>query len=138
MDLLFPNPRARGADPQRCSVYVSRLLRTIHEELFDPLLSVQSLKSHCGTQDHNVSSRFRREVGTSIKTYIETLRMEAAAVWLIETDASIFDISHQLGYEHPQTFYRVFRRHFNRAPGDYRSLMRQEAGQTRTESRGDQ
>lgn len=114
-----------GADqarrPSRC---VALLLEAIHAAVFDPLLSVQTLKARCGIQDNNVSSRFRSEVGQSIKEYIDSLRLVTASRLLLETDSSVFEVSQAVGYYHPQTFYRAFYRLFKCTPGDVRGTGR--------------
>lgn len=109
-----------GGGARRRSRCVERLLNAIHEEIFDPLLSVQALKTRCGIQDNNISSRFRSEVGQSIKEYIDSLRLVTARRLLLETDSSVFEVSQAVGYYHPQTFYRAFHRLFKRTPGDLR------------------
>lgn len=95
---------------------VREVLRYIHEHLFDPGLNVSVARLECGLRDNNVSSLFRHELGCSIKEYIEILRMKAARRLLEDERFSIFEIGQSLGYEHPQTFYRVFRRRFGCAP----------------------
>ncbi|MBY0493283.1 MAG: helix-turn-helix transcriptional regulator [Cyanobacteria bacterium] len=99
---------------------VQQLLAAIHDDVFDPQLNVQSLRARCRVQDNNISSRFRSEVGQSIKDYIDGLRLDTARRLLQETNFSIFEVSLAVGYYHPQTFYRAFHRWFKCRPGDVR------------------
>lgn len=99
---------------------VVKILRCIHENPFDPDLSVKRLKSRCQVRDNNVSSRFRHEVGITIKDYIEDLRMEAAGLLLREKQIGIFEVAQLTGYYNPQTFYSAFQKHFHCTPGAYR------------------
>lgn len=96
---------------------VRLLLASIHEHIFDPELNVQSVKRRCGILDNNVSSRFYYEMGTSIRAYIETMRMQAATALLKNCSLTVYEVSRAVGYSHPQTFYRTFRRLFRRTPG---------------------
>ena len=102
------------------SRHVRSLVRYVHAHLFDAGLNVTVARSACRLRDNNVSSLFRHEVGCSIKDYIDGLRMEAARRLLRDRTFSIFEIGRALGYTHPQTFYRVYRRHFGTAPASAR------------------
>jgi AraC-like DNA-binding protein len=111
----LPQVESRG------SRAVRELLHYIHTHLFDPGLNVAVARHECGLRDNNVSSLFRHEVGCCIKDYIDVLRMEAARRLLRNERYSVFEIGQSLGYVHPQTFYRVYRRHFGAAPALMRS-----------------
>jgi len=99
---------------------IRQVLTCIHENLFSPGLNVQQLKRHCQIRDNNVSSRFRRTVGQTIRDYIESLRMEAAGLLLRERQAGILDVAQSIGYDNPQTFYRAFGKRFHCTPSAYR------------------
>ena len=96
------------------------MLECIHENLFDPELSVKTLRARCGLRDNNVSSRFRWVTGKTIREYIESLRMEAASFLLRRCDCAVFDVALSVGYNHPQTFYRAFEKTFDCTPAVYR------------------
>jgi AraC-like DNA-binding protein len=100
--------------------YVRDLMRYVHAHLFDTGLNVAVARSECGLRDNNVSSLFRREVGCSIKDYIDRLRMDAARRLLQQRRFSVFEIGQSIGYTHPQTFYRVYRRYFGAPPASDR------------------
>ena len=106
---------------------IRRILDCIHEHLFDRDLSVGTVRSRCRLRDNNISTRFRRAMGISLKHYIERLRMEAAARLLRERAVSVLDIALAVGYEHPQTFYQAFRRCYACTPAAYRARVRDRA-----------
>lgn len=94
----------------------------IHENLFSPDLDVQQLKRRCRIGDNNISSRFRCRLGQTIKVYIESKRMKAAAHVLVqEPEMRVYDVAQAVGYDSPQTFYRAFARQFECTPTDYRN-----------------
>jgi AraC-like DNA-binding protein len=95
---------------------VREVLRCIHEWPFDPALNVRELMKRCRLRDHNVSSRFRRELGVPIKAYIERIRLDAAQTLLATGAVTIADAGHAVGYEYPQTFYRAIARRSGRTP----------------------
>ncbi len=96
------------------------ILEKIHRDPFYPDLNVQYLKRQCKIHDNNISTRFRFRIGTTIHTYIEKLRIDAARHLLIKAPSGIFDIALSVGYSYPQTFYNAFKRHNDCTPAEYR------------------
>ncbi len=99
---------------------VQSILRCIAVDLFDPTLSVKTLKVRCGIRDNNVSSRFRLQLGCSIRGYVESLRMATATRLLQQGDLNILTVATLVGYDRLETFYRAFRRRFSSTPVAYR------------------
>jgi transcriptional regulator GlxA family with amidase domain len=64
--------------------------------------------------------RFAAATGMTPIAYVQRLRIEDAKRRLERTDASVEDISWQVGYEDPAFFRRLFKRTTNMAPGAYR------------------
>jgi AraC-like DNA-binding protein len=82
-------------------------------------VSVKVLKRDCGIRDHNFSLVFRREVGMTIRDYIECLRVQTACNLLDKGTVTAAEAGYAVGYEHLQTFYRAFRRRVSCTPGQY-------------------
>ena len=99
---------------------VADILRSIHDNLFDPRLNVASVKEWCAIRNNNISSRFRWAVGLGIREYIERLRLEAAAQLLREEDLEVYLVAMAVGYDHQETFCRAFQRRLGRPPSEYR------------------
>jgi transcriptional regulator GlxA family with amidase domain len=68
--------------------------------------------------------RFVSATGLTPITYIQRLRIEDAKRRLERTDASVDQISWQVGYEDPAFFRRLFKRTTGLAPGAYRKRFR--------------
>jgi two-component system response regulator YesN len=111
---------AQRRDDSELPREIRQILACIHEHLFSSGLNVQQLKRRCRIRDNNISSRFRRALGLTMKDYIESLRMEAAALLLRERRVGIFDVAQSIGYDNPQTFYRAFAKRFQCTPAAYR------------------
>lgn len=111
---------ARQPDEKELSREVREVLGYIHRNLFDSDLNVQAIKARCRIRDNNISCRFRYQMGTTIKEYIESLRMEAARLLLEQQDVGVFDVAQSVGYYHLQTFYRAFQRQFECTPAAFR------------------
>lgn len=131
LDLSIPTTIARELDNlrsppprvERGHGEVQSLLDSIHRDPFDSNLNVKQLKARCRVRDNNVSSRFRRALGVTVKGYIEKLRMQAACHLLAFDSVTVFDIALSVGYYHPQTFYNVFRRRLGCTPSAYREQL---------------
>jgi len=63
---------------------------------------------------------FKAFTGESIKKYIRRLKIERAANSLKYSDRLISIISLKAGYENTESFSRVFKKHFNKSPMEYR------------------
>lgn len=115
--ISLPTARAFGRElPED----VQRVLFHIEENAFDPALNVQRIRLHCGLRDNNVSSRFRLFVGSTIRDYLESRRMEAAAFLLEQSGSIILEVAFAVGYNSLQTFYGAFRRRYSCTPDAYR------------------
>lgn len=68
--------------------------------------------------------RFTDVTGLTPLAYVQRLRIEDAKRRLERTDASIDEISWQVGYEDPAFFRRLFKRTTGLAPGAYRKRFR--------------
>lgn len=95
----------------------------IHETLFDPTLTVTSVRAHLGLTGATFSARFRRHHGCTPARYIQRLRVEAAKQLLRHDDLRIADIAFHVGYEHYRTFARVFKRVTGRSPQAFRKQI---------------
>jgi AraC-like DNA-binding protein len=127
-----PQTRRLTLPETRLSLPVRRMRDAIHLALLDTDLSVKHMKQVCQIFDNNISSRFRLELGITIKAYIEELRLEAARIIIENTSLPFADVALCVGYDHIQTFYRAFRRKFGCTPGHYRSLSSDRADAVRT------
>src|ERR1043165_6002346 len=95
---------------------VAAVLEFIHAHVFEPSLSVKTVKQGCRITNNNISTRFRIGLGLGIREYIETLRLYAASRLLQGQRFEVYLIAMAVGYEHQETFCRAFRRHFGCPP----------------------
>ncbi len=66
-----------------------------------------------------LSKRFRTETGVSLRTYINTLRVEEAKRLLLTSSASISDIAGSVGFDNISYFSTVFRRFCGMSPQEW-------------------
>ena len=63
---------------------------------------------------------FKRETGVSLRSYVAEMRIHIAADLLRNTQLPVKDIAYRVGYHHPTSFIRAFRRKFKSSPQSYR------------------
>ncbi len=110
--------------PHRLSDRVRQSLGVIHSSFLSKHLSAKVIKRDCNIRDNNFSSVFRREVGMSIRDYIEDLRIKHACSLLRDESVNATDVGYVVGYEHVQTFYRAFKRRMACTPQQYQQKRR--------------
>ena len=85
---------------------------------------VEEMVRRSGMAERTFSRRFIAATGLSPLGYAQRLRVEDAKRRLERTEASVDEISWQVGYEDPAFFRRLFRRTTGLAPGAYRRKFR--------------
>ena len=83
-------------------------------------LSVDEICSHLGVGTSYFSSVFKKETGMSFVTYLTEVRMNEAQKLLDTTDEKSYIIAGMVGYEEPNYFSYVFKKHFGISPSRYR------------------
>jgi len=88
-----------------------------HFSVANPL---EEMIRRTGLTERTFKRRFTNATGLSPITYVQRLRVEDAKRRLERTEASVDEISWQVGYEDPAFFRRLFKRVTDLAPGAYR------------------
>ncbi|MCR5301282.1 MAG: response regulator [Lachnospiraceae bacterium] len=83
-------------------------------------LSVDAICSYLGVGTSYFSSVFKKETGMSFITYLTDIRMNEAQRLLDTTDEKSYIIAGMVGYEEPNYFSYVFKKHFGISPSRYR------------------
>ncbi len=99
---------------------IRQALKYIHEHFSEPI----SLTSVCDTVVINqayFSEIFKKEIGIGFNNYLQNLRIEQAATLLRERpDLTVSDIAHISGFQDPNYFCRVFKKHLKITAQQYR------------------
>ena len=67
-----------------------------------------------------LSRLFKKEVGVNFSSYLLLKKLEEAKRLLKETDMSVMRISGSLSFSDPSYFCRVFKKHINQTPKEFR------------------
>ncbi|WP_137391707.1 GlxA family transcriptional regulator [Rhodoligotrophos defluvii] len=85
---------------------------------------VEEMIRRTGLSERTFKRRFANATGLSPLAYVQRLRIEDAKRRLERTEASVDEISWQVGYEEPAFFRRLFKRVTGLTPGAYRRRFR--------------
>jgi transcriptional regulator GlxA family with amidase domain len=92
---------------------------------------VAQMAERSGLKPRTFTRRFRAATGYQPMEYVHAIRIEEAKQLLETEDANIEDVGHQVGYEDPAFFRRLFRRKAGLTPAGYRKrFARLAAGQS--------
>ena len=100
-----------------------RLIKLIRLAESQPHYGVKDLAAAINLSPSRVEDMFKRETGWQIGQYLLTLRLGKAARLLESTEMRVKEITFAVGYEHPSSFVRAFRRTYATSPGGYRKMQ---------------
>ena len=86
--------------------------------------TVERVGQTLGMAPYYLSARFRHELGSPLKTYLQTLRIEIAKMLLVETTDSIAAVAAQVGLHDASHLSRIFVAQVGCRPGVYRGRRR--------------
>ncbi|QFY42005.1 AraC family transcriptional regulator [Candidatus Methylospira mobilis] len=102
---------------------IAQALWFIHAEAGAPW-SVAKLADAVALSPSRFAARFRETMNEAVMTYITRWRMNLACRMLIDSNVSIAEIAHRLGYEAAPSFTRTFKAELGHAPGYWRTTQR--------------
>lgn len=83
-------------------------------------LSVKTIADHVFLHPVYLSKIYKAETGEGLGDYIIRMRMERALYLLKHTNKKIYEITTELGYQNPQYFSKMFKKHYNMTPNEFR------------------
>lgn len=87
-------------------------------------LSVERLAEQSAMSPRNFARVFTRQLGETPAKFVERMRLEAARKMLEDTDLAIEQIAEECGLGGLVSMRRVFLRHLNLTPSDYRRMFK--------------
>jgi len=82
-----------------------------------------------GTSRRHMTEIFVNQYGQTPSDYINSRRLEAAKMQLLDDSFSIIEIALSAGFESLSSFYTFFKKHAGLPPGDYRRLNKTATGE---------
>jgi AraC family transcriptional regulator len=116
------------------SIYLESLNRAIQfvENNLDRKILLKEVAQEALLSEFHFHRIFSTFTGETVKEFISRLKIERAAHQLKYSTDDIRQIAFDNGYEHPETFTRAFRKHFDRSPAEFRDAIRELAQQKRS------
>jgi transcriptional regulator GlxA family with amidase domain len=98
-----------------------RRLRQVVEMIDEkPSSSIRDLAFEVSLSPAHLQRLFKRQTGIQLGSLVAEKRLLKAAHLLMESNLSIKEIAHAVGYRHHSSFVRAFQRRFSQAPKRYR------------------
>lgn len=107
------------ADVGQSDTVMGKVKRYIARHIEDELTR-EEIANHVFLNPDYLTRIVKKETGMPVSEYIQRERMEHAKELLAKTDLSISHIAMQVGYKHFSQFSKIFRKHADMNPGDYR------------------
>lgn len=105
-------------------------LRRIREKLkvdFRERVTMDDLSREAGVHPVHLSRVFRRCTGQGIGEYVHRLRIREACERMLSPEASLADISSDMGFADQSHFTRTFHRITGTSPGAFRAMLAQQS-----------
>ena len=99
------------------------VIRQVHDDLvqhLDARITIEELARRFHMNPTTLKEVFRAVYGNSLAAHVREHRMELAASLLRETDLSILEIAHRVGYDSQSKFTAAFKSCYRMLPKDYR------------------
>lgn len=110
----------------RASQPVQMILSIIETEFRNPALSADYLAQRMNYSSKHIYHMVKEQTGKTVGDLIEETRLQFAAEMLQHTNKTNEEIAQLCGFGTINTFYRVFKRKYGVAPGEWRSASKTE------------
>lgn len=102
------------------SSLVKRVKKYVLANYFQEM-SLTDIAEAMGVNPNYLSRSFSKEYGDSLISYINTVRLQAAANLLKNTNLKNYEIAEKVGYQNVEHFSRIFKKVLGKTPGEYRN-----------------
>ncbi|OAB45788.1 response regulator [Paenibacillus antarcticus] len=101
----------------------SYIIKQVHELVANDMgqdTSVKMIADKVFLHPVYLSKIYKSETGESLSDYMIRKRMERALYLLKNSNMKIYEITSELGYQNPQYFSKMFKKHYGVTPHEYR------------------
>ena len=86
--------------------------------------TIEQLSERFGISMTTLKKGFHGVYGTSVYSWLRNYRMQTAQKLLLETELSVAEIAHQVGYENPNKFSTAFKSVYEITPTQFRNNIK--------------
>ena len=123
VELVSPSGR-EAAGPVRFSPTVRRLIKEYLDMNLGGRSDIDRIAFLTGLARTQSAQAFRQSFGMPLHKYLVQRRMDAALQRLADTDMTVTQLAHELGFSSHAHFTTVFRQHMGMTPSSYRADQR--------------
>lgn len=105
--------------------FISKILRFLKCNYTQAITSKTLCKEFACSRSH-LSHTFNQTMGTTLKDYLNVLRVEGAKQLLHSSELNITEIAFSTGFSDSNYFANVFKKHTGMSPSTYRKYIRSE------------
>ncbi|WP_027631532.1 GH39 family glycosyl hydrolase [Clostridium hydrogeniformans] len=98
------------------------IVKYINDNYNDDSLTVPKIAGEFFLNSQYISRYFKENMGISVKTFLDTLRLNKSLNDLIITKDRIIDVAHRHGFADEKSYYRVFKSILGITPNQYREV----------------
>lgn len=106
-------------DDENCSA-VLQVIRIMRTDYGDKNLSVKSMAESVYLTPTYLSGLFKKSTGKTIGQYLTDLRIEYSMKLLMDKQLKLYHVAEMVGYDDPNYFAKIFKRHVGMTPSEYR------------------
>ena len=96
---------------------------SVEKSLLKGLPSVQEIAAELNVSSHYLSDMLRSLTGRNTQQHIHSRLVDKAKELLITTNLTVAEVAYQLGFEHPQSFNKLFKNKVKVSPVKYRQSL---------------
>lgn len=104
---------------------IQQAIAYMKEHFTNPDISLQTMSDQLNISTAYLSTLFSQNEGVTFIEYLTNLRMEKAKFLLATTTKKIIDITFEVGYNDPNYFSFIFKKHNQMTPKTYRNQTQQ-------------
>ncbi|MDB5053496.1 MAG: hypothetical protein JWM44_1546 [Bacilli bacterium] len=101
--------------------FIHSTIQFIDQNFRQKGLKLQDIADSVFLSPNYLSYLFKKIVGINLWDYVTKLRMEEGKRLILTTDKRRYEISDEIGYESPEHFSKIFKKHFGVSPSEIKN-----------------
>jgi signal transduction histidine kinase/DNA-binding response OmpR family regulator/ligand-binding sensor domain-containing protein len=93
----------------------------LEENISNPDFDVESLSQEFSLSRFHFSRKIKQITGLTPKEIIDSFRLKRAGQILQQNKLTVSEIAYMVGFDHPNSFSRAFRKYYNMTPSEFAS-----------------
>ena len=104
--------------------FMDKVIRLVEENISDPEFSIDNLLEHFSFGRTVFYKKMKGVSGYSPKDFVRIIRMKKAGNLLLDSNITVAEVSFDVGYNDPEYFSKLFKKHFGETPSEYQKRQK--------------